>query len=198
MSVFQELYDSEINFTISVLWEGGFDVKLGDNLNGFDAEATLARWSDVESWMTQTPTRLHPFRNLQGTSVNQEAAPPRFQNSGAAIFGKRQPQTRADCTLSNISAEWLSSCIPKGRFSLLPCPGMVSADSMDRKESEGMRLLVRRESEEGTVWHSVEERRAQYDGYALCGAKPAQDWSAEDGIAVTCLRCLRIRAVISA
>ena len=44
MSVFQELYDSEINFSISVLWDGGFELKMGDNLNGFDAEATLPRW----------------------------------------------------------------------------------------------------------------------------------------------------------
>lgn len=31
----QALYDSEINFVISTLWDGGFDWKLGDDLNGF-------------------------------------------------------------------------------------------------------------------------------------------------------------------
>ena len=67
MSVFQELYDSEINFSISVLWDGGFEVKMGDNLNGFDAEATLPCWSEVESRMTQTATRLYPLSKFAKT-----------------------------------------------------------------------------------------------------------------------------------
>jgi hypothetical protein len=47
MSVLQDLYDSEINFTISTLWDAGFEVKLGDPLNGFVVEETLAQWNDV-------------------------------------------------------------------------------------------------------------------------------------------------------
>jgi hypothetical protein len=35
MEVMQSLYDSEINFTIETFWDGGFDVKLGDRMNGF-------------------------------------------------------------------------------------------------------------------------------------------------------------------
>ena len=40
LCVFQDLYDSEINFTISTFWDGGFDVKLGDDLRGFVADWT--------------------------------------------------------------------------------------------------------------------------------------------------------------
>jgi hypothetical protein len=31
----QELYDAEINFEISTFWDGGFDWRLGDHINGF-------------------------------------------------------------------------------------------------------------------------------------------------------------------
>lgn len=38
MQELQALYDSEINFSISTFWDGGFTWKLGDELNGFVAE----------------------------------------------------------------------------------------------------------------------------------------------------------------
>jgi len=38
IDVLQELYDSEINFDISTLWDGGVDWKLGDEMNGYKAE----------------------------------------------------------------------------------------------------------------------------------------------------------------
>lgn len=34
----QKLYDSEINFEISTFWDGGFDWRLGDTMNGYVAE----------------------------------------------------------------------------------------------------------------------------------------------------------------
>lgn len=51
MSVFQDLYHSEINFSVSTFWDGGFDVKLGDEMNGFKAEINLPRWGMVEPWL---------------------------------------------------------------------------------------------------------------------------------------------------
>ena len=36
----QALYNSEINFSISTFWDGGFDWKLGDDLNGFKASGS--------------------------------------------------------------------------------------------------------------------------------------------------------------
>lgn len=52
MSVFQDLYDSEINFSISCLWDGGFDIALGDEMNGFREETTVLRWGEIEPWLT--------------------------------------------------------------------------------------------------------------------------------------------------
>ena len=37
----QKIYDSEINVTISWFWDGGIDVRLGDEMNGFVAEETV-------------------------------------------------------------------------------------------------------------------------------------------------------------
>jgi hypothetical protein len=34
----QQLYERELNFLISYLWDGGIDVELGDELNGIVAE----------------------------------------------------------------------------------------------------------------------------------------------------------------
>jgi hypothetical protein len=34
----QSLYDSEINFTLSCFWDGGFHWQLGDEMNGFKRE----------------------------------------------------------------------------------------------------------------------------------------------------------------
>lgn len=51
MSVFQDLYHSEINFSVSTFWDGGFEVKLGDEMNGFKAEANFTRWGMVEPWL---------------------------------------------------------------------------------------------------------------------------------------------------
>lgn len=35
MHILQQLYDSEINFSISTFWDAGFDWKLGDEINGW-------------------------------------------------------------------------------------------------------------------------------------------------------------------
>jgi hypothetical protein len=35
MTIFQQLYDNEINFSLNTFWDAGFEVKLGDRMNGF-------------------------------------------------------------------------------------------------------------------------------------------------------------------
>ena len=53
MSIFQDLYDSEINFRISTFWDNGFEVKLGDEMNGYYAEATFSRFGEIEPWLKE-------------------------------------------------------------------------------------------------------------------------------------------------
>lgn len=45
--IFQALYDSEINFAVSSFWDGGWRVKLGDDMNGFKAERSCDDWHEV-------------------------------------------------------------------------------------------------------------------------------------------------------
>jgi hypothetical protein len=60
MSVLQDLYHSEINFTISTFWDGGFDVKLGDKMNGYVDEGNFDRWGMVESWLISATIEHFP------------------------------------------------------------------------------------------------------------------------------------------
>lgn len=39
--ILARLYRSEINCSISTEWDGGWDVKLGDEMNGWKAETTI-------------------------------------------------------------------------------------------------------------------------------------------------------------
>lgn len=43
----QKIYDSEINVEIGWLWDGGVDVRLGDEMNGYLAEENVRSVSDV-------------------------------------------------------------------------------------------------------------------------------------------------------
>lgn len=60
MSVFQRLYDSEINASVDWFWDCGFEVSLGDHLNGIKAEKNLASWAEVEEWLEEAARRHFP------------------------------------------------------------------------------------------------------------------------------------------
>ncbi len=51
-TVMQKLYDSEINCSISCLWDGGWDIKLGDDMNGFMAEGNFPTLMSVRNFWT--------------------------------------------------------------------------------------------------------------------------------------------------
>ena len=46
-SVFDELYASEINVSISSFWDGGWNWKLGDESNGFVSEGVAEDWDSA-------------------------------------------------------------------------------------------------------------------------------------------------------
>jgi hypothetical protein len=48
-STLQDLYASEINFTVSSFWDCGFRWKLGDDVNGFVAEGSAATFERAVS-----------------------------------------------------------------------------------------------------------------------------------------------------
>jgi hypothetical protein len=68
MSILQQLYDSEINATISTFWNGGFTAKIGDEINGFKGEETFDSYALAECWLANQ-ARLH-FPNSKFASQN--------------------------------------------------------------------------------------------------------------------------------
>jgi hypothetical protein len=59
-SLFRRLYDSEINFEISSFWDGGFDVRLGDAINGFVAQDQVRTWEEVAPWLRAEALSHYP------------------------------------------------------------------------------------------------------------------------------------------
>jgi hypothetical protein len=59
-SVLDALYDSEINATVSSFWDGGFTVKLGDDMNGFVAEAEFKTFAEAEVWLIGAACKHYP------------------------------------------------------------------------------------------------------------------------------------------
>jgi hypothetical protein len=58
--ILQALYDSEINASISWLWDGGIDVKLGDELTGYDAEGQVSTFAEATAWFRGQACRHYP------------------------------------------------------------------------------------------------------------------------------------------
>ncbi len=62
MNIIQRLYDLEINISVSSFWDGGFEVKLGDELNGYKAEDIVRGWDNVEAWFEAKANEHFPDR----------------------------------------------------------------------------------------------------------------------------------------
>ena len=49
----QRIYESEINVRISWLWDGGIDIRLGDEMNGYLAEENVSSTGDIVPWLQE-------------------------------------------------------------------------------------------------------------------------------------------------
>ena len=67
----QRIYDSEINVRISWLWDCGFEVRLGDDVNGFLAEETFAHTAGILPWLQQAISHFYPD-STYARSLNDE------------------------------------------------------------------------------------------------------------------------------
>src|SRR4051812_34752451 len=56
----QRIYDSEINVRISWFWDGGIDVRLGDEVNGFGAEENVRSVLEIIFWLQEAIARFYP------------------------------------------------------------------------------------------------------------------------------------------
>lgn len=61
-SILQALYRSEINCSISCFWDAGWDVKLGDEMNGWRAHANFTNdeLDEIGPWLIRAAKREWP------------------------------------------------------------------------------------------------------------------------------------------
>lgn len=58
--ILQDLYDNEINFSISCFWDGGFDVRLGDEMNGWKANASFDTIEEAILFLEESARENYP------------------------------------------------------------------------------------------------------------------------------------------
>ena len=74
-TVMRDLYNSEINCSVSCFWDGGWTVKIGDFINGFQAEATIDNsdfWGlEAARWLDTKARQLYPGSDyVKGVPLN--------------------------------------------------------------------------------------------------------------------------------
>ena len=83
--VMKRLYESEINCSISCFWDNGWDVKLGDEMNGFVAESNF-RTLDECAYFLDLEARTHFPRSLYALG--------KLKHDQLYTLGKPQSQQR--------------------------------------------------------------------------------------------------------
>lgn len=66
-NLFEALYKSEINLHISWFWDAGFDVKIGDEMNGYLASFSSYDLFEIEKWIEQKAKELFPDSKFSKT-----------------------------------------------------------------------------------------------------------------------------------
>jgi hypothetical protein len=56
----QKIYDSEINIEIGWLWDGGIEVRLGDEMSGYLAEENLSSTAEILPWFQEAIAHFFP------------------------------------------------------------------------------------------------------------------------------------------
>ena len=58
--VIDKLYASEINCAVRTMWDAGYLVQMGDDLNGFQAETTVKSSAEAAEWLDAEARRRYP------------------------------------------------------------------------------------------------------------------------------------------
>jgi len=69
----QKVYDSEINVGISWLWDGGIDIRLGDEMNGYLAVENVRSMEEILPWLQEQEAIAHFYPGSSyAASLNSE------------------------------------------------------------------------------------------------------------------------------
>jgi hypothetical protein len=58
--VLQDVYDSEISVATSWVWDGGIDLGLGDELNGYVADGQVKAVAEAAAWLRDEACKQYP------------------------------------------------------------------------------------------------------------------------------------------
>lgn len=132
MSILQRLYDSEINFIISCFWDGGFDVSLGDRMNGYKDETTVGTILEAEMWLrdkaleyfpeTEFSQETHAHETGYWRAINSAPKQGRILVVGGIIvsdevpYDKGRPQTEAEMVYWSRDGWCAGNCETYGDF----------------------------------------------------------------------------------
>ena len=84
----QKIYDSEINVRIGWLWDGGIEIRLGDDMNGYLAEETVGTVAEIASWLQEAIAHFYP-----GSSYPRSLSPELRERAKQRLF--QPPKTGA-------------------------------------------------------------------------------------------------------
>jgi hypothetical protein len=73
----QKIYDSEINIRIGWLWDGGIELRIGDEVNGFLAEEIVSSVAEIIPWLQEAIAHFYPTSSYAaslGSAVVDRAA----------------------------------------------------------------------------------------------------------------------------
>lgn len=79
MGILQRLHDSEINASIASFFDGVWTAKLGDEMNGFRAEATVGSEAEAEAWLDAKARELFPESDYALTAAGEVLGPRRVK-----------------------------------------------------------------------------------------------------------------------
>jgi len=57
--ILRALYESEINASISWVWDGGINLELGDPLNGYAANDKVSTFAEATAWFAKIGANRH-------------------------------------------------------------------------------------------------------------------------------------------
>jgi hypothetical protein len=60
---------------VSCFWDGGFDVRLGDAVNGFAAQDQVRTWPEVEPWLRAAALKCYPGSDFAKEELGQAWKP---------------------------------------------------------------------------------------------------------------------------
>jgi hypothetical protein len=128
----QKIYDSEINIRISWFWDGGIDLRLGDEMNGFEAEETVSTTAEIVPWLQEAIAHFYPD-SVYAASLSPELR----ERAARRLF--QPPRTGASAICPHCGANHASPGLDELLAFVCPAVAIRSKSSLPRFSNRGGR-----------------------------------------------------------